>query len=170
LPALRNPQRECFARLLAEAHVKPSSSPVQAAYERAGYRPDPGNCYRLANHPEVPRRVRELTAEALEYADIRIASANITDFYEPDGRFKDIATLPDRLAEAVREVEYNHDGMVRNIELRDELGALAVLIKHLGGLPDERPVNNTQVNVITDEQRIVSLLARAEPSGENGAW
>jgi hypothetical protein len=48
----------------------------------------------------------------------------------------------------------------------DKLAALTVLLKHLGGFPDERPaevINNT-LNVITDEQRIaavMSLLARA---------
>jgi hypothetical protein len=42
------------------------------------------------------------------------------------------------------------------IKLRDKLAALTALIKHLGGLPDERPVgvHNTQVNVITDVQRV----------------
>jgi hypothetical protein len=30
-----------------------------------------------ANHPEVRRRVRELTAEAREYSDIRIANAAV---------------------------------------------------------------------------------------------
>jgi hypothetical protein len=82
------------------------------AFERAGYKPDQGNCYRLADHPEVRRRVRELTAEAREYSDIRIAkaavkldhiaSASIADFYEPDGRLKAIHTPPDRLTEAQR--------------------------------------------------------------------
>jgi len=51
-----------------------------------------------------------------------------------------------------------------------------VLLKHLGGLSDERSaevINNTQVNVITDEQRVaplMSLLARAKPEArpDNG--
>jgi hypothetical protein len=37
-------------------------------------------------------------------------------------------------------------------QLHDKLGALTVLMKHLGGLPNERPAevtNNTQINVIT---------------------
>jgi hypothetical protein len=40
-----------------------------------------------------------------------------------------------------------------DIQLHDKLAALTVLIKRLGGLPDERPVEvNTQVNVIAGEQ------------------
>ena len=97
----------------------------------------------------------------------RIASANITDFDEPDGRLKAIRTLPDRLAEAIREVEFGKDGRPKRIRLHDKLAALTVLLKHLGGLPDERcaeVISNTQVNVITDEQcaaAVMSLLARA---------
>jgi len=60
MPALRNPHWERFARLLVEEYLAtpPSSSPAQTAFERAGYQPDQGNCYRLADHPEVRRRVR----------------------------------------------------------------------------------------------------------------
>ena len=180
MPALRNPQRERFARLLGEEYLgtPPSPSPAQTAFERAGYKPDQGNCYRLANHPEVRQRVRELTAEAREYSDIRIAkaavkldhiaSASIADFYDWDGRLKTIHTLPNRLAEAIREVEFGEYGRPKRVRLHDKLAALTVLLRHLGGLPPaERPAdvtNNTQVNVITDEQRIaavMSLLARA---------
>lgn len=55
--------------------------------------------------------------------------------------------------------------------MHDKLSALTVLIKHLGGLPDERPVGvrNTQVNVITDEHSVAALMtmiARAKSSCE----
>jgi hypothetical protein len=41
-----------------------------------------------------------------------------------------------------------------DVQLHDKLAVLTVLIKHRGGLPDERPVEaNTQVNVIGREQR-----------------
>jgi hypothetical protein len=88
-----------------------------------------------------------LTAEAREYSDIRIAkaavkldhiaSASIADFCEPDGRLKAIHTLPDHLAEAIREVEFGEDGRPKRIRLHDKLAALTVLLKHLGGLSDE---------------------------------
>jgi hypothetical protein len=66
-------------------------------------------------------------------------------------------------------VELDDDGRPRRIKLHDKLAALTVLIKHLGGLPDERPigVHNTQVNVTTDEQRVAALMtmiARAKSS------
>jgi phage terminase small subunit len=184
MPALRDPQREQFCRKLVEEYlaVPASSSPVQAAYERAGFRPDSGNCYRLARRPEVRQRVRELTAEALEYSDIRIAqvavrlnriaTATISEYYEPNGRLKAIDTLPDRLAEAVREIEFDENRRPKRIRLHDKLGALTTLMKPLGGFPDERGAavtNNTQVNVITDEERVAALmvmLAQAKSSGE----
>jgi hypothetical protein len=55
-------------------------------------------------------------------------------------------------------VELDDDGRPKPIKLHDKLAALTVLIKHLGDLPDKRPVgvHNTQVNVITDEQRIAA--------------
>jgi hypothetical protein len=102
-----------------------------------------------------------------------IASASIADFYEPDGRLKAIHSVPDHLAEAIREVEFDEDGGPKRIRLHDKLAALAVLLKHLGGLPGERAaevVNNTQV-VISDEQRIaavMSLLARGRGATTDG--
>jgi hypothetical protein len=68
-------------------------------------------------------------------------------------------------------VELDDDGRPRRIKSHDKLAALTVLIKHLGGLPDERPVgvHNTQVNVIADERRVAALMtmiARAKSSGE----
>ena len=90
----------------------------------------------------------------------RIASANIKDFKRQDGAWLDIDELPDRLAEAIRGIEFNKDGTVKNIELHDKERALTILLKHLGG----EVINNTQVNVISDEQRIavvMSLPARA---------
>jgi hypothetical protein len=85
-----------------------------------------------------------LTAEAREYSDVRIAeavvrldriaTATMAEYFEPDGRLKAIHTPPDRLAEAIREVEFGEDGCPKRIRLHDKLGALTVLMKHLGGL------------------------------------
>jgi hypothetical protein len=87
-------------------------------------------------------------------------------FYEPDGSMKKPATLPARLADAVRKVEYYDDGSVKHIELHDKVRALQIVMKHLGGLQDGTPAgaHNTLNVAITDEQRVaalMSLLARA---------
>jgi len=71
-------------------------------------------------------------------------------------------------------VELDDVGRPRRIKLHDKLAALTVLIEHLGGLPDERPVgvHNTQVNVITDVQRLAALMtmiAGAKSSGETNS-
>jgi hypothetical protein len=77
-----------------------------------------------------------------------------------------IDELPDRLAEAVRKVLTKMaPSKISSYMTRGR--ALTILRKRLGGLPNDRSLetnNNTQVNVITDEQRIaavMSLLARA---------
>lgn len=188
MPVLRDPQHELFCRLLAEEHLRvPAiSAPIPTAYERAGYQPDPSNAHRLAARPEIRRRVDELVEEALEYSNIRvaqvavrlgrIATARMSDYYETIEtvdpatgearevrRLRDIHTLPDRLAEAIREVDFADDGRPTRIRLHDKLAAASVLMKHLGGFPEGRTsqqVNNTQVNIeITDEQRIAALMA-----------
>jgi hypothetical protein len=91
----------------------------------------------------------------------RIASARITDFYEPGDRLKEITLLPPCLADAVRKVEFHDNGTVKQIELHDKARALTVLLKRLGGLADERPVEvtNTQVNIaVADERRATAVL------------
>jgi len=165
--------------------LEPPSSIAGAAYAQAGYEPSIYNAGRLRNEPEIKARIDELMTEALEYSDIRIsqvavrlnriASANIKDFKKQNGAWLDCDALPDRLAEAIRKVEFNKDGTVKNIELHDKERALTILLRHLGGLPPDGPaevINNTQVNVITDEQRIAavtSLLASARETTIDGA-
>ena len=102
-----------------------------AAYAQAGYEPSIYNAGRLRNEPEIKARIDELMAEALEYSDIRIsqvavrlnriASANIKDFKKQNGAWLDIDEPPDRLAEAIRKVEFAEDGTVKNIELHDKV-------------------------------------------------
>jgi hypothetical protein len=109
-------------------------------------------------------------AEAPAYSDIRIsrvaakldriATATMPEYFEPDGRLKDITTLPDRLAEAIREVEFGDDGRPKRIRLHDKLAALGV-VEAPRRPPSERGVelNNNQVNIITDEQRIAAVMS-----------
>jgi DNA invertase Pin-like site-specific DNA recombinase len=175
VPLLRDPQRERFCREVVEQYLAmpPSSAPVQAAYVAAGFRPNRANAHRFAGRPEIRQRIQELMAEALAYADIRIqkaavtldhiASARLSDFYEPAAGLKDIASLPPRLAGAIKKVEYYPDGSIKHIELHDKVRALETIMRHLGGMREEGPPVNV---AISDEQRIaavMSLLARAKP-------
>lgn len=180
---LRNAGHERFARAWVEQAMspRPPAAINNIAYEQAGYVPSMMNSSRMRRIPEIEARINELMEEALEYSDIRIAraairldriaSATITDFRE-GRRWRDIDTLPARLADAVRRVDYYEDGSIKQIELHDKVRALSLLMKHLGGLPDEQPgmqmVNNTLNVNITDEQRVAALmtmLARAKSSG-----
>jgi hypothetical protein len=113
---------------------------------------------------DVPRRARRHGPRQRCAAGIASSSRPST----PPPASRKVHRLRDpRLAE----VELDDDGRPRRIKSHDKLAALTVLIKHLGGLPDERPVgvHNTQVNVIADERRVAALMtmiARAKSSGE----
>jgi len=54
-----------------------------------------------------------------------IGSASIADFYEPNGQLKAIHTLPDRLAEVIREVEFGEDDQPKRIRLHEHDAAFA---------------------------------------------
>jgi hypothetical protein len=74
----------------------------------------------------------------------RIATANITDF-RGGGKWRDIDTLPPRLADAVPRVDYHEDGSIKQIELHDKVWALTLLLKYLGGFPDERKSSSGEI-------------------------
>ena len=54
MPPLANSRHEKFAQELAEGHS------ATEAYERAGYKPNYGNCIRLKGNERIVARVREL--------------------------------------------------------------------------------------------------------------
>lgn len=154
-----------------------------AAYMQAGFSPSIYNAGRLRKNRHVEARINELMAEALEYSDLRIqraaiqldhiASASIRDFREGK-RWKDLDKLPPRLSDAIRKVDYFADGSIAKIELHDKVRALTILMKHLGGLPEEQTGMQQQFNLsiaITDEQRVAALMtmiakAKSEPAAD----
>lgn len=198
MPVLSDPQKEAFARELAEQYLKvpPPKRPEYEAYTRAGYRPHHGNPGRMARKPDVAARVQELLSEYREYADIRpakalvrvdrIADATLPEFYEeiedfaPDGsgrlikvaRLKDPTKLPRRLAEAISEIEYHEDGSVKRIKLHDKMSANTLILRHFGGLPPEQ-AQTTQVNVLNvlsaEDQRHLAEALEDLSGGETRA-
>ena len=68
MPALRNPRREKFAHELAAGHS------AAEAYERAGYKPNYGNCIRLKGNERVAARVAEIQYAGAAQAEVSIAS------------------------------------------------------------------------------------------------
>lgn len=184
MPVCRDPQHERFARELAEQYlmVPPPKQPQLEAYKRAGYAPHRGNCYRLARRADIKRRVAELMDEAREYLDIRavkalvrvnrIADAKLPDYYEDDGKLIPPKKLPPPLAEALSEVEYNDDGSVKRIKLHDKFHANALILKHLGGIPEEE-TQRAEVNIFNvlspEDQRVLADFVEALARGQAGA-
>jgi hypothetical protein len=60
------------------------------------------------------------------------------------------------------------DGRPRRIKLHDKLAALTILIKHLGGLPDERPVRvpTRRSTSSPTSGALMTMIARAKSSGK----
>lgn len=58
MPALPNRRQELFAIKLAQG------IPPYRAYPEAGYKKDPGNCYRMTENDRVKKRLIELTGTA----------------------------------------------------------------------------------------------------------
>jgi Terminase small subunit len=188
MPVCRDPQHERFARELVEQYlmVPPPKQPQLEAYKRAGFAPHRGNCYRLARRKEVVARVAELMDEAREYLDIRavkalvrvdrIADAKLPDYYGEDGKALALKDLPPRLAEALAEVEYHDDGTIKRIKLHDKGQANTLILKYLGGLPEEeKPQAQVNIwNVLSPEdQRVLAdaleALARRQAGAGAGA-
>lgn len=184
---LPQPQWEKFAIELVELQLSGDKHARVKAYERAGYAANQApNARRLANRPEVKKRVQELFTEACEYRNIRavtlvvrldrISRANVADYFERDPQsgkltLKDITTLPREFSEAIESIKWNADG-APELKLCDKEAATFTLLKHFGGLPEpEAP--RTQVNVFNalslDDQAALADLIEALPGGSKAA-
>jgi hypothetical protein len=183
MSALGIPQYELFCRecveLLLEYAVEGANAVKRArdeAYKRAGFAPNSDNARRFANRPQIKARVSELFNEALEYRDVRVASvltridrvgrANVVDFYDQNLKIRNINDLPRELTEAIKAIKFK-DGEI-GIELWDKNQANFTLLKHLGGLPEDRHESRT-VNIFTqlsvDDQRALAEALEALPGG-----
>ncbi|MFG1182135.1 terminase small subunit [Xanthobacter versatilis] len=67
MPPLRNGRRERFAQLVAEGRT------AVEAYTEAGFRENRQNAHRLANDPDVRRRIAELQERGAMRAEITLA-------------------------------------------------------------------------------------------------
>lgn len=191
MPALRDPQYERFAREYVDEYLKvpPRDDAGARAYVAAGYNPHRTNYKRLLARPDVKARINELIEEALEWLDIRpvealvrinrIAKARKLDYYEfavVDGervmRLRDLATLPARLLEAIADIERDADGRPVDVTLHDKMTAALMMLKHLGGVPDDDRPAGSQVNIFNflsaEDQAILAEALDALPGGTAG--
>lgn len=200
MACLRNPQWEIFARETVELQLTNAPNARAKAYERAGYvvNSNPtitgANARKLSNRREVRERIDALFAEAMEYRDIRpaqivtridrVGRANVADLYEADGvTLKNVHRLPREVSDAIESIEYveggtHDDGSPRyiaKIKMHDKNQANFTLLKHYGGLPEDRPEQRT-VNIfgvlsVDDQRALAEALENfsagpANPGGE----
>jgi phage terminase small subunit len=141
MPALANTRHELFAQELARG-VEPA-----AAYQSAGYQPNPGKAAALQARPEIIARVSELIAQAAQAKGVTVervvtelaamAFADIGDYTGEDGEsisvlaFKDLTKAQRAGICQIELVTRGADQTIR-VKLWDKQRALELLGKHLG--------------------------------------
>ncbi len=161
MSAIRNPRRERFA-----LEFYAGKTPLEAM-ALAGYVPAAANARRMANSPDVRRRVSELfEAErgfsAIEAVRARreraaLAYSNIADYFEEkldaDGRptgkvgLKDFTKLPRELTAAIKEIKPTKLGFA--ITLHDKDASLRAIEARVD--PVLKPQGDDDVPVAADQ-------------------
>lgn len=168
-----NMKRERFALELY------AGVPPLRAMKIAGYTPRPENARRLANDPDIKRRIFEMVEQERGFAEVEamrcrrerrlVAFANIAEYFEPvldvDGiptgrvRIKDFTKMPRDLAAAIAAIRPTKMGW--EIKLHDKDAALRAIEDRVDPKPDKSEaglsVNVTQNvgSTITHIERIV---------------
>jgi hypothetical protein len=108
------------------------------------------NARRTFHRPEIQERIEYLRGEfnyqagislaALQARLLRIADANVVDFFEADAttkrlRVRDLTELPRVVTGTIAELQVDAKGAVK-IKTSDRLGALNALLKTVGADPD----------------------------------
>lgn len=149
MPVLANPKHELFAQEVAKG------TPLEKAYVKAGYKPDPKNAARLTKNDGVRTRIDEILALAADNVGVtiervlselaKIGFANIADYLDLSGDAPVIALAAvsrDKLAAlseistetAMERSSGDEPREVRKVRIKmwDKKGALVDLGKHLG--------------------------------------
>lgn len=199
MAVLRRLNWETFAReyvervLAAEPSMEARARARTEAYDKV-YGEHPNNVHnarRLVQNAQVRGRIRSLIEEALEYRDVRIASvvtridrigrANLADFFIAEfdaegnatGRYqlRDLTRLPRELTDALASVRWDDRGRPV-ISLHDKTQANALLLKHIGALPEDAPsqqVFNIFSVLNVEDQRTLAEALEALPAGPASA-
>ncbi len=143
---LKNPMHERLAREYA------SGMSMAAACRMVGREPD--NAWRTFGRPAIQARVEYLrdefnrmsgvTLAALQARLLRIADADVVQFFESNGsgrlRLRDLTKLPGAVTAAISALEIDADGRVK-LKALDKLHAIDSLLKTVGGFAPESSVN-----------------------------
>jgi hypothetical protein len=125
------------------------------------------NAWRTFRRPDIQARIEYLRSEwnrlaglslgALQTRLLRIADANVVDFFEADAttkrlRLRNLTELPRVITSAIAELQIDAKGAVK-VRTSDRLRALEVLLKTIGADPDDSSA------AMTLEQLILGSMA-----------
>jgi hypothetical protein len=111
VPPLSNPRHERFVQALFEGET------ADAAYAKAGYKPNDGNCIRLKGNERVKARLIELQTQAAKASEVTVESL-LAELEQARSR----ADSLDQLSAAVRAIEAKAKVsglLVQKVEVRD---------------------------------------------------
>jgi hypothetical protein len=144
--SLKNPNHEKLAREFA------AGASQADAWRAIGRDPAKGNQCRTFARPEIQDRIAYLQEEfnrhagislaALQARLLRLADANVVDFFEADQatkrlRLRDLTTLPRVVTSSIAELQIDPKGAVK-LKTLDRLHAIDSLIRTVGGFaPDD---------------------------------
>jgi hypothetical protein len=170
---LKNPRHEKLAREYA-------AGATQAEAWRATFGREPDNASRTFHRPEIQARVEYLRGEfnrmagislaALQARLLRIADANVINFFEVDAagrlRLRDLTKLPAAMTSPIAELRIESDGAVK-FKIADKLHAIDSLLKTVGGFAASGPENEVSLeSLVVQSMQVVTGVPRS-PDGPN---
>lgn len=137
---------------------------VNAAYERAGYVPDPRNSKRLFDQLEIQMRIAQLEHEVWHKIDVtterimeeyaKLAFAEMVDVYQPGTKiFLPLDEMPDNVRGAIESMECDEiTGQIIKLKLSNKKGALDSLAKIKNMFEDNEKAGAGIINVLLSEK------------------
>lgn len=180
---LKNPEHEKLAREYA------AGASMADAWRSIGRDPTIGNQSRTFRRPEIQARVEYLRGEfnrmagislaALQARLLRIADANLVDFFEADAsgrlRLRDLTKLPAAKTSPIAELRVESDGAVK-FKTADKLHAIDSLLKTVGGFAASGPEHGLNLeSLVVQSMQVVTGVPRtpdeadSEPAGARQA-
>jgi phage terminase small subunit len=172
MPVLKNAKHELFAQEVAKG------TGLEAAYSKAGYKPDSKNAARLTKNDGVRTRIDEIltlaakrvgaTIERTLEEMVRLAYADVGEAVEWKGStvtLKDSKLLPPHVRAAISEVKQTKDGVA--IKFHSKTAALEMLARYFG--MSKEKLELTGANGSPLEHRVVVEFVRPSSARSNNS-
>ncbi len=172
---LKNPEHEKLAREYA------AGASMAGAWRAIGRDPmKNGNQWRTFRRPDIQARVEYLRGEfnrmagislaALQARLLRIADANIADFFEADGagrlRLRNVTTLPRAVTAPIAELRLDADGAIK-LKVADKLHAIDSLLRTIGGFAPEKLEHSVSLEALVMQS--IRMRTEQEPQSAEAA-